>query len=249
MNKLMVSFNNAGRFGNWYMEAATAMAYALRYDLNFSMPTGEKKDNFYNPVYCKHLCNPNFNPRTEEVRLWESEHTYKPLPFDESWRYKNIFIEGYRQSEKYFKEYANEIRFLMDYPYEKKEGVVCVHVRRGDYLKLPDKHPYYSELWYERAMKLFDGYKFKFFSDDIAWCREKFGDRSDVEFSTNDHIERDFIEMQCCHHFINSSSTYSWAAAWHCRGEDKKIVTPLKWFTDGYSLDTRDIIPDTWIKL
>lgn len=244
----MVTFNNAGRFGNWYMEACTAIAYALKHGLDFSMPTGHGKDPYFNPVYCKHLCNPEYNPRLEEVRLWENGHHYQELPFEESWRDKNIIIEGYRQSEKYFKDYRNEILYLMNYPYEKNE-YVCVHVRRGDYLLLKDKHPYYGREWYLEAMRNFKGQKFKFFSDDIAWCRKEFSERADCEFSTNDHIERDFIEMQCCAHFINSSSTFSWAAAWHSQSEGKVIITPQKWFVDNYSLDTKDIVPESWIKL
>lgn len=245
----MVSFNPAGRFGNWFFEACTAIAYALRHGLEFSMPTGHGKDHFYNPVYCKHLCNENWNPALEEVRLWESGHNYQELPFEESWRDKNIIIEGYRQSEKYFKDFRNEILYLLGYPYEKKEGFVCVHVRRGDYLHLRNKHPEVTKDWYERAMGKFSGYGYKFFSDDIAWCKNEFGGRSDCEFSTNNHIERDFIEMQNCEHFINSSSTYSWAASWHSRSEHKVIYTPELWFVPGYNLDTSDIIPENWIKL
>lgn len=245
----MVTFNNAGRFGNFYMEACAAIAYALKHNLEFSMPTGDGKDPFFNPVYCKHLCNPNYNPNLPEVRLWENGHHYQELPFEESYRDKNVIIEGYRQSEKYFKDYAHEIRYLMDYPYEKKEGYVSVHVRRGDYLILRDKHPEVKKEWYLEAMRQFKGYKFKFFSDDIDWCRKEFSERADCEFSTNDHIERDFIEMQCCEHFINSSSTFSWAAAWHSRSENKKIITPKLWFVEGYHLETKDIIPETWIKL
>lgn len=245
----MVSYTNAGRFGNWYMETATAIAYALRHGLDFSMPTGIGKDNFHCPVYCKHLCDPNYNPSLPEIRLWEGKHEYEELPFDESWRDKNIIIEGYRQSEKYFKDYRKEIIALMNYPYEKKDGYVCVHVRRGDYLHLRNKHPEVTKEWYEKAMGEFFGYQYKFFSDDIEWCRKEFGYRDDCEFSTNDDIERDFIEMQCCEHFINSSSTFSWAAAWHSQSENKVVITPKLWFVEGYALSTVDIIPENWIKL
>lgn len=245
----MVTFNPAGRFGNWYMEAATSMAYALRHGLSFSMPKQDGKDMFWNPVYCTHLCNPNYNPNLEEVRLWENGHYYQELPFEEEWRNKNIIIEGYRQSEKYFKDFQDEIRILMNYPYEKKDGYVCLHWRRGDYVFLLDKHPPVTIEYYEKAMAMLPGYKFKVFSDDINYCREQFKRRTDVEFSTNDHIERDFVEMQNCEHFINSSSTFSWAASWHSRSENKKIITPKLWFVEGYHLETKDIIPDEWIKL
>ncbi len=246
----MVTFNNAGRFGNWYMECCTALAYALRHKLEFHSPKQDGKDPFWNPVYCQHLNNPNWNPHLETIHLWENGHGYQELPFEESWRDKNIIIEGYRQSEKYFKDFRSEILYLLDFPYEKKEGYVCIHVRRGDYLHLRNKHPEVPKEWYENAMKMFPDYKFKFFSDEIEWCKREFGGRDNVEFSTNgSDIVADFIEMQNCEHFINSSSTFSWSAAWHSRSENKIIVTPQKWFVDGYSLYTGDIIPENWIKL
>lgn len=245
----MVSFTPAGRFGNWYMEAATAMAYALRHGLEFSMPKQEGRDAFWNPTYCHHLCSPKWDSSIETIRLWENGHHYQELPFEESWRHKNIVIEGYRQSEKYFIDFRDEIIYLMNYPYEKKEGYVCLHWRRGDYVHLRDKHPEITIEYYERGMAMFPSFKFKIFSDDLPFCREQFKHRNDVEFSTNDNIERDFTEMQCCEHFINSSSTFSWAAAWHSRSENKVVVTPKLWFVEGYSLDTRDIIPENWVKI
>lgn len=244
----MVTFNNAGRFGNWYFESCTAMAYALRHGLEFSMPI-QKNDQFWNPIYCTHLQDPNYNPRLEEIRLWENGHHYQELPFVEEWRNKNIIIEGYRQSEKYFKDFRDEIIALMNYPYEKKDGYVCVHVRRGDYLHLRNKHPEVTKEWYDKAMDEFFGYTYKFFSDDINWCREQWGHRDDCEFSTNDHIERDFIEMQCCEHFVCSASTFAWAAMWHSRSKDKIVIFPKLWFVEGYPLNTDDIVPEWCIKM
>jgi hypothetical protein len=49
-----------------------------------------------------------------------------------------------------------------------------------------------------------------------------------------------------------ANSTYSWWAAWLNQNPDKKIYTPNhnKWFGSSYSyLDTKDMIPDNWIKL
>jgi hypothetical protein len=244
-----VSFNNAGRFGNWYLECATAIAYALQHNLNFHASDGHGKDPHWNPVYCLHLCDKTFNPNIETIRLWENGHYYQPLEFREEWRNKNIVIEGYRQSEKYFKDYRQEILFLLDFPYQKKDGYVALHVRRGDYVHLVEKHPQVTPEWYKKAVdNYFPDKKIKVFSDDIPYCKKVFADR-DWEYSANHDILSDFIEMQNCEHFVNSSSTFSWAAAWHSRSEGKMVVTPEDWFVKGYSLETKDIIPESWIKL
>lgn len=244
----MVTFNNAGRFGNWYMECCTAIAYALKHDLEFTVPS-HTNHPYHNPIYCLHLVNQNYNPNLEKVHLWEGKHSYEELPFDESYRNKNIIVEGYRQSEKYFRDFRSELLYLLDFPYEKKEGYVAIHQRHGDYRTLRMKHPELPISYFEKAMAMFPNYKFKVFSDDIPLCREEFK-HLDVEYSTNTDEVADFIEMQNCEHFINSSSTYSWAASWHSRSENKVIVTPKLWFVEGWmNMDVSDIIPDTWIKI
>jgi hypothetical protein len=245
----MVTFPAVGRMGNFLFECATALSYALKQNLNFTVPF-TTTDNFWSPIYLKHLQNENYNPSLEKVELWENGHQYQELPFDESWRDKNIVVHGYRQSEKYFKEHRAEILSLFEFPYNKKDGYVSVHVRRGDYLHLTQKHPPVTNEWYERAMSMFPGHKFKFFSDDIAWCRQTFGGRPDCEFSTNINEYDDLSEASCCEHNICSASTFSWWIYWLNRNEKKKGIFPESWFGDGWcNLDTSDILPPEVIKL
>lgn len=245
----MVTFPAVGRMGNFLFECSCALAYALKHDLDFTVPF-ETTDNFWSPLYLKHLQNNNWNPALEKIDLWENGHQYQELPFDESWRNKNIIVQGYRQSYKYIDDYRQEILYAFDFPYEKKENYVSIHVRRGDYLHLRMKHPEVKKEWYEEAMGMFPGYKFKMFSDDIAWCKREFGNHPDTYFSTNANEKEDLIEMSCCEHNVNSSSTFSWWSAWLNRNDDKKIVTPKDWFVPGWmGMNTDDIIPENWIKL
>ena len=245
----MVTFNNAGRMGNWLFECATAMAYALEHDLDFTVPN-ETSNPKWNPIYCPHLINDSYNPGLQKVHLWETKHSYEELLYDPSWRDKNIIIEGYRQTAKYFDKYRNEILYLLNFPYKKMDGYVSIHVRRGDYVTLRDKHPEVTIEWYEKAMSMFPGYKFKFFSDDIAWCMEAFAHRSDCEYSGNTDEQSDLIEMSCCEHQICSPSTFSWWGAYLNKNENKKVIFPQFWFTPGWDgLDTSDIVKPEWIKL
>lgn len=244
----MVTFNNAGRLGNWMMEAATCVGYAMRHELEFSFPnhTNHPKDC---PVYLTHLYKP-LKQGVPTIQLWETRHNYEPLEFKEEWRNCNIIIEGYRQTEKYFKHCEDFIRELFNPEWSLIEGLVSVHVRRGDYLVLREKHPEVTKQWYEEAMAMFPNKQFVFFSDDINWCKENFGDRSDCTFSEWKDELTDVRLISCCEHHINSSSTFSWWGAWLNRSKDKKVVTPKLWFTENWSgLDTSDIIPETWVKL
>lgn len=253
----MVTFNPAGRYGNWFFEFATALAYALKNDLKFTVPKQENRDRFWNPTYAHHLYNENWNQNLEEIRLWENGHQYQELPFEEDWRNKNIIIEGYRQSEKYFIEYRDEILSLLGYRWAMNPGIVSIHIRRGDYLHLREKHILYSIEYMRNATSYFynNGYDhFKVYSDDIAWCREEFSKEDFsafiIDFSHFTNEEDDIKDMSCCEHHINSSSTFSWAGSWLNRNPDKIVLTPVDWFQPGWmNMDTSNIIPETWIKI
>ena len=245
----MVSFRPFGRMGNFLFMAANCIAYSLRHDLDFSMPYSTN-DSYWNPIYLNHLINEEYVQGREDILINEPHYHYIPVPFREEWRGRYIILNGYYQSEKYFKEYRKEILVLFNYKWHIKKDLVSVHVRRGDYLKYPEKHPYYGKEWLEEAMKLFPDKKFKFFSDDIAWCKQNFSERDDCEFSENNDIEADLVEMSCCEHNIISSSTFGWWSAWLNKNENKKVVVPNLWFCEGYmNMETKDVIPESWIKI
>lgn len=252
----MVLFTAMGRMGNFLFECATAWAYAKRHGLEFTVPHW-CSDEFHNPVYLKHLQNNNFNPHLQSIIIQERQHQYQELPFDEQWRDKNIHLIGYWQTEKYFKEYRNELLNAFNYRWESELNTVSIHIRRGDYVVFTEKHPQVPDEYYHKAIGYFMErglFRFKVFSDDIPWCKEYFtsGKFPGVEFvfSEGNTIEEDMRQGACCLHHINSSSTYSWWMAWLNRNTNKIVITPKEWFTPNFGgLDTSDIIPDTWIKM
>jgi hypothetical protein len=243
----MIGTRFYGRMGNVLFQASNCIAFALKNNQEFSVPN-RTTDPFWCPLYLSHLINPKWEQGREDVLINENGHEWQPLEYKKEWDEKQVVLNGYWQSWKYIDDYRNEILYLFDYPYEKKEGVVGVHVRRGDYLNLVSKHPPVTKEWYENAMKQFPGYKFMFYSDDIPWCRQEFGDRSDCEFSARD-IEGDMIDGASCEHNIISASTFGWWQGWLNRNEKKRIIIPKLWFTEGYNLETKDIVPSYFEKL
>lgn len=242
----MVGTRFFGRMGNVLFQSANMIALALRYNQEFSVPN-RTTNPFWNPLYLQHLVHPDWKQGVEDILINEHKHSWQPIEWKDEWKDKQVVLNGYWQSEKYFSEYRSEILYLFGFPYEKKEGLVSVHVRRGDYLTLPEKHPPVPKEWYEMVMKKFVGYKFKFFSDDIKWCRETFGDRNDVEFSSNSDEVSDLIDASHCEHNISSASTFSWWISYLNRNENKAVYVPKLWFVEGYHLDTTDIIPN-WMQ-
>lgn len=251
----MVTFNNMGRMGNFLFEAATAYAYAKKHNLDFTVPN-TTNDPYWNPLYLQHLVQPIQPRRFFEIK--EHGHGYQELPFFEHYRNHNIKLNGYWQTEKYFKQYRDDI--LKDFAFSwNPHNNVSIHVRRGDYLKYPHKHPVVPDEYYDKSIDYFynKGHRdFFVYSDDIPWCRNYFINRyhnlsiafwfSDLKNEVDDLIGI----SNCAGGHINSSSTFSWWGAWLNQNPQKIVITPKLWFMPGHNgLYTDDIIPETWIKM
>lgn len=244
----MVSFINVGRCGNFLFECATAWAYAQKHGLDFTVPS-TTTDLVSHPIYLQHLVNPNWNPALPTMTVQETRHSWQEIPFQEEWRSGNILLSGYWQSEKYFKDCREEILKTFAFPWNPVRGVVSVHVRRGDYLRLPEKHPPVPVEWIKAAMDQFPGYRFEFFSDEIHWCRRMFRSDKRCAFSQRGNEVADLIGMSECEHHICSASTFSWWGAWLNRNPNKRVVIPKLWFMPAQKEETHDIVPDSWTKL
>lgn len=179
----------------------------------------------------------------------------------------DVYLTGYWQCEKYFKEFENEIRYeltpvfsgsiettrLLDEILDSNS--VCIHVRRTDFLQ-NYFHGCMDSPYYDTAIEIITrlvGHNKKYiFSDDIFWCEETFGKMPDTTIVGNEHAGRDNIDylflMSRCKHFIISNSSFGWWAAWLCTNPEKQVVAPLRWFCDP-SIDTLDIVPQEWLRI
>jgi hypothetical protein len=185
--------------------------------------------------------------------------------------YENIQIEpgdagldGFFQSEKYFKEHEKEIKEM----FKPNDNIVrtirekygdtilnqrttSIHVRRGDYLKHPNHHPVQTLQYYQKGIELTIDKtdKYIIFSDDILWCREVFqGDKFIFMEDEVDYIELYLMSM--CNNNIIANSSFSWWGAWLNNHEDKIVVGPENWFGPAYATwNTNDVLPEEWIKI
>jgi len=254
----MVTFIPAGRMGNYLFELATVISYSIKHNLAFTAPF-ETSNEKWSPIYLRHLQDNDYNPHLEKVELLEATHEYQEIPFNEGWQHqKNIFIMGYRQSEKYFIEHRDEILYLFDFPFG-CNPIISLHARFGDYLTVKDasgkmKHVIVDEGYINDAIKLVKEKtgleRVKVFSDDLEYFKTNFGHLYHFEYSTNTSEYDDIAEMSTCHSHINSSSTFSWWGSWLNRNKNKVIVTQKDWFNDNWmGLNTEDIVPNNWIKI
>lgn len=179
-----------------------------------------------------------------------------------------MYLEGFWQSERYFADAAREIRNDFSYhgPVGEKNQVwfglihagnaVSLHVRRGDYVTSgPTYHNLCDLRYYQDAIALLaetiEDPVFFIFSDDIPWVKANLdisGPHHFVFNNTGPQSFMDMVLMSNCKHHIIANSSFSWWGAWLNPDEQKKVIAPAKWFNNP-EIDTRDMIPSTWISL
>ena len=178
-----------------------------------------------------------------------------------------IFLDGYWQSEKFFKEQEDFIR--ADFSFRNqlfdiarttelniiKSNSVCVHIRRGDYLKNQDVFHLVDIDYIRNAVdeisKDVESPVFYVFSDDIKWCKENIKIQHETVFITSTNAGESSLDhfqlMSKCKHFIISNSSFSWWAAWLSLNKEKIVIAPKKWFASD-KLNDDDLIPSTWTR-
>jgi hypothetical protein len=184
----------------------------------------------------------------------------------------NIYLEGYWQTEKYFKDYEAIIR--KDFSFRNTLSgrsvalaqdissslSVCLNVRRAEIVHNPEVskvHNVVTKDFYERAIDIMKkrfgaAIKIFVFSDEIEWCRQnlKIGaDHIFLDYDPGDVEFRDYLQlMSMCKHFIIPNSSFAWWAAWLSKYEDKLVVGPRLWLKDE-SINTSDVTPEGWLRI
>ncbi len=194
------------------------------------------------------------------------DSNYNPEKFDSFVSNRDIRINGYWQSERYFSRIADELRasivrseFGSTLTSEIARSIVtskCIglHVRRGDYIADPktkafhgvcDVNYFLAGAEFISQSRIIDS--LIIFSDDIAWCAEnlKFDKKTKIVDSSICDTDQLKLLSLCSHHVISNSS-FSWWAAWIGRKEGQTVVYPKSWFADGSSMES---MPLGWIAL
>ena len=249
----MVTCELVGRTGNQMFIIACTIATALKHGLEYHIPAHTLNDDIWEPKFTN-LEDNRFNPSLPNIYVPETTHAYKEIILDESLFYThNFVIRGYRQSEKYFKDYIDEVRYAFGFEYLPKHNFVCVHHRLGDYKLYPDKHVIVSDKYIYDSVKFMKqkgyGY-FIIFSDEPDKVNLPVDIEANFVYSKNYSDLDDFQNMLWCRSFIISASTFSLMASILSESENKICIAPKEWFGISNShLDTKDIVPENYIRL
>lgn len=199
---MAISFNglgNAGRLGNQMFQYAAIRGIAANRGFDWMIPPegADRCDNYglFDAFKLTNCQEKNQGEQSKQMISWREFHFNEKI-FNEC--PDGVDIDGYFQSEKYFKHISDEIR--QDFAFKDEwlnpcqefinsfgtDKLVFLHVRRGNpnltgvrgerwsYQMLQQYHPLCKMDYYEEALKHFDdSYKVIVFSDVIDWCKKQ----------------------------------------------------------------------------
>src|ERR1051326_814195 len=188
----------------------------------------------------------------------------------------NLYLEGYWQSEKYFKQFEDAIR--ADFKAKEEPSTparhimaeiknakdsraipVSLHVRRGDYAYSPESIRDFGmppDDYYNSAVRFISErlntpkLTLFVFSDDIVWVESRLRFSFPVTYVSRAGMDdwEEILLMSSCSHHIIANSTFSWWGAWLNNDSTKIVVAPKHWAHKN-PWHFKDIIPADWIRI
>lgn len=178
----------------------------------------------------------------------------------------NVYLHGIWHSEKYFKNAETIIRkdFSFKKPPDKKNkkmlerisrtNSVSIHVRRTDFVNNPNCLALGLD-FYQKAVALIkkkiSNPFFFVFSDDLSWCQANLKvDQKTVYVDCNldGKDYEDMRLMSSCQHHIIANSAFSWWGAWLNANKNKIVIGSKRWLKNR-SLDTSNMVPESWLRI
>lgn len=196
----------------------------------------------------------------------------KSLNFDPNIRQisRSAYLDGYWQSEKYFKNIENIIRrefSVINLPDTlntnyaemiQSLNAIAIHVRRGDYIsnqKTNQFHGICSLDYYYRAINQIiskvENPHFFVFSDDPEWVLENLKIDAQITYVNHNSVDKNYEDlrlMSLCNHFIIANSSFSWWGAWLSENQSKIVISPSRWFKEKKYNDVYSL-PEGWKRI
>lgn len=179
---------------------------------------------------------------------------------------RNIWIDGYFQSEKFFADVKEEIRniYRLEYQVERskypnleliqKRNAVCISIKVQHNAGNP-MFDVCNEEYYARAIQYIqqrvDNPLYFVCSDNVQYVKEHLIDTSKYDVIEQDmsypvHIS--LAVMAQCKHFIIGNSSFAWWAQYLASNSNKIVIAPSKWY--GVPADWQwDIYCENWVRI
>ena len=181
---------------------------------------------------------------------------------------KILYLDGYWQSEGYFKDFREDILKIFNFDELKNEkknieflkninisNDVCLNIRRTDHLNSKELNVMTTD-YYKKGINYFlekkNNTKFYIFSDDLEWCRNKYPNKEKFKIVGHEYSGNKFKNylylMSRFKNFIIPNSTFAWWGTWLSQQTNKVVIAPKKWS----GLDSESDIDtplDEWIRI
>ncbi len=268
-----------GRFGNQLFQYAALRGIAAHHGYEFCIPPDDHHTyanyGMHHPFKLPHLKHQGFVNKNNSPQAMYSYESLKQLNastenvkesvyyFDED-LFNNFQdgtnLDGFCQTEKYFKHIEDEIR--EDFAFKDDilepcnefistfENILFLHVRRGDNVGREEYYRMMTFDYYKRALEHFDDDAYVLVcSDDPEWCAEQdfFADDRflvNTDVPKYDHLclegdgthkhscvpYTDLCLMSLCNGAILSSSTLGWWGAWLQKARTNPVIVPEHWY-------------------
>ena len=285
---MTIGMNNLGkngRMGNQMFQYAALVGIAKQCGFDFRIPDHSSASYFNRKVganiiteyhelqHCFEMlhCGDRYGLIDgDEIELHEShefcEELFKECP-------NHVTLNGYFQSEKYFKNAEKLVR--LDFRFKEhiieevedhfssylNEEPVCILVRDFnpdyDYPNCENNHINIPPEFYEKSIDILGRDRMYIIcSNNIELTKKQEVFQGD-NFIFNEVVPTDIYKghfdlclMSMCQDFIISNSTFAWWGAWLGNGIGKRVLIPTPWYGPGLShINTDDLYPDEWEKI
>lgn len=249
--------------GNQMFQYAAGLSYAKKHNKKICILEKNKVTSNFN--ISVPFCNEDEETKNIykllKIKVFGQHATLEMNKYDEKILEDNkgLNFKGFQQDERYFRDIKDII--LKEFTYKnslsndaqqlankmKEENSVCVHFRRGDYIK--ENYPILTQKYYDEAIEYIQSQvkeplHLYLFSNDMNWVKNNFQTLLDKTYVEGFDDVTDMRLMSHCKHNIIANSSFSWWGAYLNDNPDKIVVAPDIWdyWHDWWAKDI--VLPD-----
>ena len=263
-----------GGLGNQLFEIINALACSIKYNKSIyfvNVENSSGRQTYWNSIFdqLKLLLLDNYILNSFIIN--ELDFTYNEIIIDDI--HKNIILNGYFQSYKYFDKYYNLIYNILNIENKKKQlynelnnihNTISLHFRLGDYKNSKDFPVlpltyYINSLNYIKSINININYTIIYFNEEedndiinlnILKLKELFKNFTFIQCNNKLHDWGQLLLMSNCIYNIIANSTFSWWGAYFNNNSNKIVCYPSLWCAGGLDpTKTKDLFPPEWIKI
>lgn len=275
-----VTVNLMGGLGNQMFQVAAAWSYALRHGYRLRLaPHKEVVDSrpslYWDSVFHRfqHVLDPSVVSERAGFQVWwePAATVFREPPALSEGKGVGLYLRGYFQSPGYSSGFHDLLRDMLAPSatrlrdirrrygdlLAKRDRVVVVHARRGDYLAAAAYHGPLNVDYYARAMGAIQvtNPHYLLVSDDPLFWVTALPHLPALQTFTFDILgPTEITEVDClalCSqfvHFVLANSSYSWWFAF-LAGPAAKVVAPAAWFGPAGPSAWSDIYMPAWLRV